>query len=145
MVKSCLPLFSDYEAYHGQMGPIPSSNESLDIALSNGILIGPLPDQAQARAFGDALGRPSTQQNWPPDRKLTKSCWCLHGFLGFYANVWKIILQVHTRPAVTQVEIEKMSNKNKEIGFQSAVFHLCQRASVPLLCKDRGPNASASM
>jgi len=28
-------LFSDFEAYHEQMGPIPSSNGSLDIALSN--------------------------------------------------------------------------------------------------------------
>jgi len=27
--------FVDSEAYHEQMGPIPSSNESLDIALSN--------------------------------------------------------------------------------------------------------------
>jgi len=28
-------LFVDSEAYHEQMGPIPSTNESLDIALSN--------------------------------------------------------------------------------------------------------------
>jgi len=28
-------LFSDSEAYHEQMGLIPSSNESLDIGLSN--------------------------------------------------------------------------------------------------------------
>jgi len=28
-------LFVDSEAYHEQMGPIPSSNGSLDIALSN--------------------------------------------------------------------------------------------------------------
>jgi len=31
-------LFSDSEAYHEQMGPIPSSNGSLDIALSECIL-----------------------------------------------------------------------------------------------------------
>jgi len=30
-----LHLFVDSEAYHEQMGPIPSSNGSLDIALSN--------------------------------------------------------------------------------------------------------------
>ena len=30
-----LHLFLDSEAYHEQMGPIPSSNGSLDIALSN--------------------------------------------------------------------------------------------------------------
>jgi len=30
----CLYLFSDSEAYHEQTGPIPSSNGSLDIALS---------------------------------------------------------------------------------------------------------------
>jgi len=30
-----LHLFLDSEAYHDQMGPIPSSNGSLDIALSN--------------------------------------------------------------------------------------------------------------
>jgi len=30
-----LHLFLDAEACHEQMGPIPSSNESLDIALSN--------------------------------------------------------------------------------------------------------------
>ena len=29
------------------------------------------------------------------------------------------------------------------IGFRSAVCHLCQRALVPLLCNDRGPNATA--
>jgi len=34
MAKS-VHLFSDSEAYHEQMGPIPSSDESLDIALSN--------------------------------------------------------------------------------------------------------------
>jgi len=33
--QKCLHLFSDSEAYHEQMGPIPSSNGSLDIALSN--------------------------------------------------------------------------------------------------------------
>ena len=30
----------------------------------------------------------------------------------------------------------KMLNKNIEIGFQSAVFHLCQRALAPLLHND---------
>jgi len=33
--QKCLHLFSYSEAYHEQMGPIPSSNRSLDIALSN--------------------------------------------------------------------------------------------------------------
>ena len=33
--QKCLHLFSDFEAYHEQMGPIPSSNGSSDIALSN--------------------------------------------------------------------------------------------------------------
>jgi len=33
--QKCLQLFSESEAYHEQMGPIPSSNESLDIAPSN--------------------------------------------------------------------------------------------------------------
>jgi len=37
-----------------------------------------------------------------------------------------------------QVCIVKMLNKNIEIGFQSAVSHLCQRALVPLLRNDRG-------
>ena len=40
---------------------------------------------------------------------------------------------MHTRLVVTQVYIENMFKKNKETGFQSAVFHLCQRALVPLL------------
>jgi len=53
---------------------------------------------------------------------------------------WEHRLQVHTRPVVTQVLIEKMFNKNIEIGFQSAVFHLFASV-VPLLCSDRGPNA----
>ena len=57
----------------------------------------------------------------------------------------KILLQVHTRLVVTQVYIGKMSDKNIEIGFQSAIFHLCQRASVPLLRNDRGPNTTASI
>jgi len=43
--------------YHEQVGPIPSSNGSLDIALSN--------------AHVDAFFRPSTQQNWPRDWELT--------------------------------------------------------------------------
>jgi len=33
-----------------------------------------------------------------------------------------------------------MINKNIEIGFQSAVCHLCQRTLVPLLRNDRGSN-----
>ena len=33
--QKCLHLFADSEAYHEQMGSIPSSNGSLDIALSN--------------------------------------------------------------------------------------------------------------
>jgi len=33
--QRCLHLFVDSEAYQEQMGPIPSSNGSLDIALSN--------------------------------------------------------------------------------------------------------------
>jgi len=32
---TALVLFVDSEAYHEQMGPLPSSNGSLDIALSN--------------------------------------------------------------------------------------------------------------
>jgi len=40
------------------------------------------------------------------------------------ADVWKILLQVHTTLVVTQVYIEKMFNKNIDIGFQSAVFYL---------------------
>ena len=52
---------------------------------------------------------------------------------------------LHTRLVVTQVYIEKMFNTNIEIGFQSAVFHLCQRALVPLLCNDRGPTATAAV
>ena len=34
--QTWLHLFVDSEAYYKQMGPIPSSNGSLDIALSNG-------------------------------------------------------------------------------------------------------------
>ena len=56
-----------------------------------------------------------------------------------------MLLQVHTRLVVTQINIEKMFNKIIEIGFQSAVFHLCQRALVPLLRNERGPNATASI
>ena len=96
---------------------------------------------AYLRALGDALFRPLMQQNWPRD----KSCWCLHWFFGLRTDVWKILLHVYTRAIVTQVWIEKMFNKNKEIGFQSAVFHLFQRALVALLCNDIGPNATASI
>ena len=52
----------------------------------------------------------------------------VHRFLGLGADVWKILLQAHTRPVVTHVYIEKMFNKNIEIVFQSVVFH--QSASV---------------
>jgi len=38
-----------------------------------------------------------------------------------------------------------MCNRNIEIGCQGAVFHLCQRALVPLLHNDRGPNTTASI
>ena len=38
-----------------------------------------------------------------------------------------------------------MGNKNREIGFHSAVFHLCQRALVPLLQIDRGQNTTISI
>jgi len=67
---------------------------------------------AYLRVLSDALLRPSTHQNRPRDRKLTQSCWCLRSFLGLHADVWKIILQVHTRLVVTQDYIEKMFNKN---------------------------------
>jgi len=40
--QKCLHLFSDSEAYHEQMGPIPSSNVSLGIALSNPPMKSPL-------------------------------------------------------------------------------------------------------
>ena len=126
-----LHLFSDSEAYHQQMDPIPSSNGSYPMRI--------------LRALDDVFFRSSTHQNWPRDRKLTQSCWCLRWFLGLSADVWKILLQAHTGLVVTQVSIEKMFNKNIEIGFQSAVFHLCQRALVPLLRNDRGPTATASI
>ena len=96
------------------------------------------------RACGDALLRPLTWQNWSRNRKWTQSCWCLHWFSGSRADVWKMLLQVYTWPVVTQVWIEKMFNKNIEIGFQSAVLHLCQRVLVPLLHNDRGLNATTS-
>ena len=97
------------------------------------------------RALNDALFRLSTQQNWPRQRKLIQSCWCLHSSLGLRPDVWKILSQVHTRFVVTQVYIEKMFNKNIEIGFQSQVLHLCLRALESLLRNDRGPNATASI
>ena len=127
--KKCPHLFVDSEAYHEQMSSIPSSNESLDIALSNA--------QIQIQT--------ATHQNWPRDRKLTQSCWCLHWFLGLRADVWQMRLHVSSRLVVTQVWIEKPCNKNIEIGFQNAVFHLCQRALVLLLHNARGPNATASI
>jgi len=125
-----LHLFVDSEAYHEQMGSIPSSYGSLDLAYPMRIL----------RALADVLFRLSTHQNWPRDRKLPQSCWCLHWFLGLRPDVWQMRLQVYTRLVITQVWIEKPCNKNVEIGFQSAVFHLCQWALVPLLC-----NATASI
>jgi len=78
-------------------------------------------------------------------KKLTQSYWCLHWFLGLCADVWEILLQVYNRPVVTQVYIEKTLNKNIEIGFQSAIFLLCQGVLVPLSWDDRGPNATASI
>jgi len=97
------------------------------------------------KALGDALFRLPMRQNWPRDRKLTQGCWCLHWFLGLRADVWRILLQVYTRPVVIQVRLEKMLNKNIDIGFQSAVFHLCQGVLVPLLRNYRGPNALVSI
>ena len=82
------------------------------------------------RALGGALFRPSMQQTWPRNRKLTQSYWCFRGFRSLHVDVRKIFLQVHTRPAVTQVFIEKLFNKNIEIGFQSAVFRLSASVSV---------------
>jgi len=82
------------------------------------------------RFLNDVPFRSSMHQNWPQDRKLTQSCWCLHWFLGLRADVWQMCLHVYTRLVVTQVWIEKPCNKNIEIGFQNADFHLCQRASV---------------
>ena len=114
-----------------QMSPIPSSNRSLDIALPMRIL----------RVLGDALFKPSTQENWPRDGKLTQSWWCLHWFLSLRADVWKNLLQVHIGLVVRQVWIEKMFNKNIEIAFRNAVFCLCQRALVPLLCSDERPES----
>jgi len=35
-----------------------------------------------------------------------------------------VCMYVYTRLVVTQVWIEKLCNKNIEIGFQNAVFHL---------------------
>jgi len=54
-------------------------------------------------------------------------------------------MQVDTRLVVTPVYIEKMFNKNIEIGFQGAGFHRCQRAFVPFLHSDRGLNATDSV
>ena len=105
--QKCIHLFLDSEAYHEQMG----SDGSLDMAYPMHTL----------EALSDALFRPSTQRNWPWDRKLTLSCWCLRWFLGLRADVWKILLQVYTRPVVTQVWIEKMFNKNIKIGFRMQV------------------------
>ena len=88
------------------------------------------------RALGDVLFRPSTHQNWSRDRKLTD--------LLVFALISRLT-HWHARLAVTQVCIEKIFCKNIEIGFQSAIFHLCQRALVPLLRNDRGQNATASI
>jgi len=83
---------------------------------------------------------PKTQSKW----KLTQSCWRLHWFLLLRADIWRMRLHVYTRLIliVTQARIEKPCTKTIEIGFQSAVFHLCQRALVPLLCNYRGTNAT---
>jgi len=53
--------------------------------------------------------------------------------IDFSADVWQMRLHVYTRLVVTQVWIEKQCNKNIAIGFQNAVFNLCQQALVPLL------------
>ena len=70
------------------------------------------------RALCDALFIPPTQQNWVRDRKIFAL------ISGLRADAWKILLQVHTRSVAMQFYTEKMFNKNIEIGFQSAVFHL---------------------
>ena len=132
--QKCLHLFSDSEAYHEQMGSIPSSNGTLDIALLNVL-----------KALGDAFFRLLMQQNWPQDRKLTETCWRLHWFLGLHADVWENLFQVHIRLVVMQVWIKKMYNKNIEIRFQSAACHLCQRVLVQFLCNKKGPKATASI
>jgi len=69
----------------------------------------------------------------------------LHWFLDLRANVWQMRLHVYTRLVVTLVWIEKPCNEIIEVGFMSTVFHLCQRALVPLLRNYRGPNAAASI
>ena len=123
-----LHLFVDFEACYEQMGPIPSSNRSSDIAQSNAHTESP-----RRRTF-----RPSMPQNWPRDRKLTE--------LLVFALISRLTRCCLENPlAVEQVYIEKMFNRNIEIGFQSAIFHLCQGALVPLLWNDRGPNAMASI
>jgi len=58
--QKCIHLNSDSEAYYERMGLTPSSNGNLPIAPR------------------DALFRQPMQQNWPRDRKLAQSCWCLH-------------------------------------------------------------------
>jgi len=72
------------------------------------------------------LFRPSMQQNWPRDRKL---------ILGLHAAVWKILPQMRTRPVITQVYIEKMFNKNIEIGFRSAVSLLLSASIIAITAK----------
>jgi len=57
------------------------------------------------------------------------------------SDVWRILLQVHTRLVVTFFWIEKLFDKNVEMGFQGAVFHLCQQVLVLLLCNDRAIRA----
>ena len=88
-------------------------------------------------AFGTTFFRPSTLQNWPRDNKLTQSCWWLHWFVDFRADVWKNLLQVHTWLLTTQVWTEKMLNENIENRIPQCSFPLCQRALVPLLRNDR--------
>jgi len=56
----CPHLFVDSEGYHEQMGPLPNSNGSLDIALF------------KTHTFQTI----NMHQNWPRGRKLTQSCWC---------------------------------------------------------------------
>ena len=103
-------LFSDSEVYHEQMDPIPSSNGSLDKALSNMHTLSP-----RQRTFQtiDATEFAS---------KLTQSWWCLHWFLGLRADVWKTLLQMHTKLVITEVWTEKnvqqkYKNKVSEHSF----------------------------
>ena len=81
--QKCLHLFSDSEASHEQMGPISSSNGSLDIY-----------NRIQC-----AYLEPSATHL---PRKLTQLL--VFGVDFLHADVWKTLLHVvHIRPVVTQV------------------------------------------